>query len=63
MQSKLLFKHNIFAFQIDVLLRRLSDGNAVAPLNYFNLSNAAFLSGIGLIATYLIILIQFKASE
>lgn len=50
-------------FRLSVLIRRLSTKEAISPQNFFTLSNRSFLSGMGVILTYLIVLMQFKASE
>ncbi|TRY78031.1 hypothetical protein TCAL_16703 [Tigriopus californicus] len=50
-------------FRLGVLIRRLGTKEAISPQNFFTLSNRSFLSGMGVILTYLIVLMQFKASE
>ncbi len=51
-------------FTVDVLRGRL-DGSrtAISPLSFFTLSKVGFVSGLGTILTYIIVLMQFKASE
>lgn len=51
-------------FTVEVLRARL-DGSrtAISPLSFFTLSKVGFASGLGTILTYIIVLMQFKASE
>ena len=51
-------------FTVDVLRGRL-DGSrgGISPLSFFTLSKVGFASGLGTVVTYIIVLMQFKATE
>ena len=51
------------SFKIEILRERLGSGEGVTPMRYFNLSNGAFVAGMGTIFTYIVVLMQFKEAH
>ena len=49
--------------QLDVLITRYSNPGPMRPLDMFNLNFASAASTAGLLLTYLIVLMQFRAGE
>ena len=49
--------------QLDVLITRYSNPGPIRPLDMFNLNFASAASSAGLLLTYLIVLMQFRAGE
>ena len=49
--------------QLDVLITRYSNPGPIRPLDIFNLNFASAASTAGLLLTYLIVLMQFRAGD
>ena len=50
-------------WRAEIVEERLSNPDALAPLDFFNMSRATFLPCVASAFTYFIIIIQFKLSE
>ena len=49
--------------KMDILIVRFSNSGPIRPLDVFNLNYASAASTIGLLVTYIIVLMQFRAVE
>ena len=49
--------------KMDILILRFSETGPIRPLDIFNLNYASAASTIGLLVTYIIVLMQFRAVE
>lgn len=58
-----VMKSRLLLHEFELLVETLRDRNGMVPGKFFCINRAAFLSTVGTISTYLIILVQFKTSE
>ena len=49
--------------QLDLMNDLLDNRSPISPYGYFEMTGGSFLSALATIATYLIVLVQFKTSE
>ena len=49
--------------KLDLMNDLLDNSSPISPYGYFGMTGGSFLSALATIATYLIVLIQFKTSE
>ena len=61
--ENLLMKNKDFYVELEILIKRFDDESPLKPLNCFNLNLNTAISAAGLVATYLVILVQFKQSS